>query len=386
MATLITMPKLSYQMDQGTIVRWMKVEGDRIEKGEALLELETDKAIFEFESPQEGYLRKILGETGIPIPVLSPIAVLTDAPDDPFDIDALQKTPEPPKNSPKPTPAKSSQQSDTTQHGRVASSPAARRIGRELNVDLSLVVGTGPRGRITENDVRNAAKTPEQTISPTQEPLTRMRQAIAQSMVQSKTTIPHFYVSIDLDLTEEEAWRRNLPKQERPTINDVLIKALGLTLNQFPNLNSSFEKNHIIRHPEVHIGLAVGLEEGLLVPVISKPNLKPLKEVSQDRAVAVKAARQGRLVTAQSPTCTLTNLGMFGVTSFSAIITPPEALALSIGALTDEPKIKNGGIHIRQILTTTLSADHRLVDGLAAANFLAYLKAQIEDINIVKSW
>ena len=383
MATLITMPKLSYQMDQGTIVRWLKSEGDRVEKGEALLELETDKAIFEFESPQEGYLRKILGQADTPIPVLSPIAVLTDAPDDPVDLDALQKTAETPADAPAPAPQ--AERPAPARQGRVPSSPAARRLARELGVDLAAVTGTGPRGRVTEADVREAADT-SRPVAPAREPLSRMRQAIARSMVQSKTTIPHFYVSIDLDLTEEEAWRRGLPEAERPTLSDVLIKALALGLCEFPDLNSSFEDGHIVRHPDVHIGLAVGLEDGLLVPVISQPDRKPLKQVAREREAAVEAARAGRMVTAQSPTCTLTNLGMFGVTSFAAIITPPEAAALAVGALAEEPRILNGGIHVRRILTATLSADHRLADGLLTARFLGHLKSQIEDVEIVQGW
>ena len=390
MATVVRMPKLSYQMDQGTIVRWHKEEGDPVNKGEVLLELETDKAIFEFESPEAGFVRKILGAPDTPIPVQQAIAVLTETADETVDLDALDL------KAPAATPASGPSASAPAAPSRAAgpqprrgaprSSPASRRLARELGVDLSRVTGTGPGGRIVEADVRAAASAQAAQPASAGEPLSRRNAAIAKRMVESKTTIPHFYVSVDLDLTDTETWRAGLGQEGKPTLSDILLKALGLSLREFPDLNASFERDRIVRHSDINPGLAVGLDEGLLVPVFSRVDRMSLKQIAEERSSAIEAARQGKMRASHAATFTLSNLGMFGVRAFSAIITPPEAAALAVGTLVDEPRVVDGDIRIRKILTATLSADHRLVDGLYAARFLADLRSRVEDGETVKAW
>ena len=390
MATVVRMPKLSYQMDQGTIVRWHKEEGDPVKKGEVLLELETDKAVFEFESPEAGVLRKVLGEPDTPIPVQQAIAVLTETADEALDLESLDlKAPEAgpvagPSASAPATPAPAP--GPRGRKGAPRSSPASRRLARELGVDLSQVTGTGPGGRIVEADVKVAAEGKAAQPSSAGEPLSRRNLAIARRMVESKTTIPHFYVSVDLDLTNTESWRAGLPQEERPTLSDILLKGLAHSLSDFPDLNSSFESDRIVHHTQINLGLAVGLDEGLLVPVFSQVDQMSLKQIAQERSSSIEATRQGKMRSSSPATFTLSNLGMFGVRAFSAIITPPEAAALAVGALVDEPRVIDGEIQIRKILTATLSADHRLIDGLYAARFLSDLRSRVEDVEAIKAW
>ena len=389
MTTVVRMPKLSYQMDQGTIIRWHKEEGDPVKKGEILLELETDKAVFEFESPEAGVLRKVLGEPNTQIPVQQAIAVLTETANEALDLESLDL--KAPALGPAPSP---STQAPATaalapgpkgKKGAPRSSPASRRLARELGLDLSQVTGTGPGGRIIEADVRAAAEG-KAGASSAGEPLNSRNLAIARRMVESKTTIPHFYVSVDLDLTDTVGWRADLPQDQRPTLSDILLKGLALSLSDFPDLNSTFESDGIIRHSQINLGLAVGLDEGLLVPVFSQVDQMSLKQIAQERSSSIEAARQGKMRSSNPATFTLSNLGMFGVRAFSAIITPPEAAALAVGALVDEPRVIDGEIQIRKILTATLSADHRLVDGLYAARFLSDLRSRVEDVETVKAW
>ncbi len=390
MATVVRMPKLSYQMDQGTIVRWHKEEGDTVKKGEILLELETDKAVFEFESPEAGVLRKVLGEPNTQIPVQQAIAVLTETADEALDLESLDLKapvlgPAPSPSTQAPVTAAAPAPGPKGRKGAPRSSPASRRLARELGLDLSQVTGTGPGGRIVEADVRAAAEG-KTGASSAGEPLSSRNLAIARRMVESKTTIPHFYVSVDLDLTDTVGWRADLPQDQRPTLSDILLKGLALSLSDFPDLNSTFEGDGIIRHSQINLGLAVGLDEGLLVPVFSQVDQMSLKQIAQERSSSIEAARQGKMRSSSPATFTLSNLGMFGVRAFSAIITPPEAAALAVGALVDEPRVIDGEIQIRKILTATLSADHRLVDGLYAARFLSDLRSRVEDVETVKAW
>ena len=372
----IHMPKYGLQQDEGTIVEWRKKEGDRVEKGEILLELETDKALFEYESPESGFLRKITAEEGAVVPVLSVIAVLTDAPDEPFDfIDA------PPAAPAAPEPERKPESEPAPQPGtQIRCSPAARRRARELGIDLAFVIGTGPGGRIVDADIETARAALERA------PLSRMRKAIGAAMAHSKQTIPHFYLSMDIDMTDAETWRKR--QTVKLSATDVLVKATAMSLVRFPALNASLEGDQVIRHKAAHIGLAVGTDEGLVVPVIADAERKALAELAADRIRVVEEARQGRLRGEPKATFTFSNLGMYGVSSFTAIVNPPEAGILAVGAIS--PRVVPIGeplaIAVRQVVTVTLSADHRLVDGVIAAQFLQALKRDLECVETVESW
>lgn len=389
----INMPKYGLQQDEGTIIAWKKQEGERVEKGEIILELETDKAVFEYEAPESGYLRHILAQDGDVVPVLSPIAIITDEADEAVDIEAITST--------KTTKAKQASElsteaspstpptQDSASTDRIKRSPAARHRARELHIELSSITGTGPGGRIVKADIERAASSATPTAGTT--PLSKMRQAIGKTMAYSKSTIPHFYVSIEIDLTDAETWRKNLAQSDdiKLSVTDLFIKASAEALTQHKTLNSSLgDDNTMLIHDTVNIGLAVGTDDGLVVPVIPNAHKTFLADLTDIRAQRVNDARTGKLHGDAPATFTLSNLGMYGITQFTAIVNPPEAAILAIGAAI--PRVVPIGdamtIGIRHIATVTLSADHRLVDGVVAAQFLQAVKESLEDVGNLEKW
>ena len=394
----IVMPKYGLQQDEGTVLRWLKEEGDSVDLGQALVEVETDKAVFEYESTETGILRKILVEEGTVVPVLSVIAVLSDTADEA--IDSSPSTPEITTeveqefSLPKPA------VSETKTGGRVRRSPAARKLAESLGVDLAAVNGTGPGGRIVKRDVEMAASQTQQKAQPVVEerplaeglaPLSKMRQAIGRGMALSKTTIPHFYLDIEVDMTDAELWRRELAASQQIKISatDLIVKSTAATLMDYPSLNARLEgTDAMFVHDTVNIGLAVGTDDELLVPVIADAQKKSLQSLAKERAGTVEAAQKGRLRGRARATITISNLGMFGVTSFIAIVNPPEAAALAIGGIL--PRVRPFGdsltIAVRQVMQVTISVDHRLADGMRAAQFLKDFKEKLEDLDVLESW
>ena len=396
----ILMPKYGLQQDKGTVIRWLKKEGETVQKGEVLLELETDKALFEYESPEAGILRKLVAQEGTVVPVLSVIAVLTDSPEEPFDVSAPPPAQAVVADTKEEAPAVSSAPSRSSRVAeRVKSSPAARKRAQDLGIDLATVQGTGPGGRITPQDVEQAAQQAQRISAPAAAPtvraegksLSRMRQAIGRAMSHSKQTIPHFYVSIEVDMTEAEKWRKHVEAQRKIklSVTDALVKAAAVTLKKFPVLNASLDGDTtMIEHEGVNIGLVVGMEDGLLVPVIADAPTKSLTTLARERAAIVNAARAGKLSGSAPATFTISNLGMFGVTSFIAIVTPPQSAALAVGAVL--PQVRAHGeplkTEVRQVMQVTLSADHRLADGVVAARYLQDFKKDLESVETLQSW
>ena len=382
----IIMPKYGLQQDNGTVVEWRVKEGDHIDKGDILLDLETDKALFEYESPESGYVRKLVAQNGEEVPVLSVIAIITDEADEAIEDIAPASAG---------TPAEETRQiADTAEREpaleaptqRIKRSPAARRRARELNIDLAAIAGTGPGGRIVLADVELAA-----SAAPSSTTLSRMRQAIGRTMAYSKSTIPHFYVATEIDMTDAETWRKNLAETDaiKLSVTDLFVKAAADALTQYPALNASLDGDTaVIVHDTVDIGLAVGTDDGLVVPVIPNADRAFLTDLADERGQRVEEARQGKLRGDASATFTISNLGMYGVTSFTAIVNPPEAAILAVGAAIARvvPIGDPMTIAVRQIAEVTLSADHRLVDGVVAAQFLQTLKQNIEDVNKLESW
>jgi pyruvate dehydrogenase E2 component (dihydrolipoamide acetyltransferase) len=396
MQKTINMPKYGLQQDEGTVIEWRKKEGDHIEKGEIILEVETDKAVFEYEAPESGYLRHILAQNGAVVPVLSAIALLTDEPDEPVDLDALAGTPVSSAAESTPSPAETSVPTVTqpgpinTPSQRIKRSLAARHHARELDIDLSTLSGTGPGGRIVKADIERAAASLP-AISAGSSLLSKMRQAIGKTMAFSKSTIPHFYVGIEIDLTDADIWRKNLAQTDdiKLSVTDLFIKAATEALVLYPRLNSSLSgPNAMTLHDSVNIGLAVGTDDGLVVPVIPNAQKLFLADLADVRAQRVEDARAGKLHGDAAATFTLSNLGMYGVTTFTAIVNPPEAAILAIGAAI--PRVVPIGdpltIAVRQIAEITLSADHRLVDGVVAAQFLMAIKQSLEDVKNLEKW
>ena len=386
MTKTIIMPKYGLQQDNGTVVEWRVKEGDHVNKGDILLDLETDKALFEYESPESGYVRKLVAQNGEEVPVLSVIAIITDEADEAIDDLTPVSTG---------TPTEETRQiSDTAEREpvleastqRIKRSPAARHRARELNIDLATIAGTGPGGRIVLADVERAA-----SAAPSSATLSRMRQAIGKTMAYSKSTIPHFYVATEIDMTDAEIWRKNLAETDaiKLSVTDLFVKAAADALTQYPALNASLDGDTaVIVHDTVNIGLAVGTDDGLVVPVIPNADQAFLTDLADERAQRVDEARQGKMRGDASATFTISNLGMYGITSFTAIVNPPEAAILAVGAAIARvvPIGDTMTIAVRQIAEVTLSADHRLVDGVVAAQFLQALKQNLEDVNKLESW
>ena len=386
MTKTIIMPKYGLQQDNGTVVEWRVKEGDHVNKGDILLDLETDKALFEYESPESGYVRKLVAQNGEEVPVLSVIAIITDEADEAIEDLTPASTDSPTEETRQITDTAEREPALEAPTQRIKRSPAARRRARELNIDLANIAGTGPGGRIVLADVELAA-----SAAPSSTTLSRMRQAIGRTMAYSKSTIPHFYVATEIDMTDAETWRKNLAETDaiKLSVTDLFVKAAADALTQYPALNTSLDGDTaVIVHDTVNIGLAVGTDDGLVVPVIPNADQAFLTDLADERGQRVEEARQGKLRGDASATFTISNLGMYGITSFTAIVNPPEAAILAVGAAIARvvPIGDTMTIAVRQIAEVTLSADHRLVDGVVAAQFLQALKQNLEDVNKLESW
>ena len=393
MLTVIEMPALSSTMKKGRVVKWCKKEGDFVEKGEVLYELETDKVNVEVESLTSGFLRKIVLAKGIEAPVKTPIAVLSESMDE--DISSLPEA-EPLAMA---APAKEKPDRVTIETPRSKISPLARRIAEEGGVDIQAITGTGPGGRITKKDVERAvverSQAPDEPYAgpePQRErlayediELTKMRSVIAKRLQESKVTAPHFYVDITADASAITQVKEALESRaEKPvakiSFNDIVIKIVSQALKEFPIVNASFLKDRIRVYKAINIGVAVAVEEGLVVPVLRNVDQKSIPQISLEVMELAGKARNKRLLPDEyeGGTFTVTNMGMFGVESFHAIINPPESGILAIGAIIEKPVVAEGEIIIRPCLKLSLSVDHRVVDGAVAARFLAYIRELVE--------
>ncbi|MEM2479842.1 MAG: dihydrolipoamide acetyltransferase family protein [Candidatus Bathyarchaeia archaeon] len=414
MVVEVIMPKLGQTMEKGKILRWLKREGERVEKGEPLLEVETDKAVLEVEARGSGILRKILAREGEVVPVAKVIGYIGEE-GEPLPLEAPKEvTAETAAPAPQQITGAPGEIGERKPEREIKASPLARKIARERGVDLTQVVGTGPGGRITEKDVldylakREAAKpalppTPAPEAAPatlrreaavvTPEveefqvvPISGMRSAIARKMVHSKTTIPHFYISTEVDMTEAARLREELiPIIEAKTgvrlsFTHMLVKAVAVALREYPQLNALCDGENIKISKDVNIGIAVGLEDGLIVPVLRKADSLDLAQIASRTENLITKAREKKLSEEEftGGTFTISNLGVFDVDSFTAIINPPEVAILAVGRIRDKPVVVNGEIKVRKMMNITLSADHRAVDGLIAARFLGRIKELLE--------
>ncbi len=437
MAHTVIMPKAGQTMEEGTIVQWIKQEGDAVQKGDPLMVIQTDKADLEVESTGTGIVRKILVQEGDTVPVLQAVAVITD-PDETIDLDAFladeqaaaPAAPSAPAAAPKePTPAAPApaaaeaaaspratpaarkvaelENVDLTQvkgtgvsgrimrddvlsareGRRIVASPYARKLAREGGLDLASIRGTGPDGRIIKRDVEEAiARAPAPAAAPAAEgevevvELTGMRKAIAGALQQSKQQAPHFYATGEVDVTRALAFKDYLKETGRKiSVNDLVLRAAVLALGEHRRVNCRVEGNRITYVPTINLGVAVGLEEGLVVPVVVNAGRLSLTELAQESRRIADLARQGKLIGTGQGTFTVTNLGMFGVESFAAIINPPEAAILAVGAAKDTIVVKDQTFSLRKTMKLTLSVDHRVVDGVVAAKFLNTLKEALEN-------
>jgi pyruvate dehydrogenase E2 component (dihydrolipoamide acetyltransferase) len=399
LATDVIMPALGVAQEKGTLLNWLKPEGQSVTKGEPLMEVETDKATVEIEAPASGILTNVTAFAGDEIPVGNKIAVIL-APGEVATPAALHQHPLPgplpqgegtdegrPGTS-TPTPPAEPAASTTSDGGRVLASPAAKRIAREKGIDLAMLHGSGPEGSILAEDVLRAA--PEET-SPQVEPsgakevvpLSPMRRIVGQRMTQSKQTAPHFYVSMDIDMTKVSRLRaewKDRGENSVPSINDFILHTCARALKDFPSLNSTYTEQQIMMHADINIGTAVALEEGLVVPVIRNADRLSLAELARQSRELIDKAQKKKLfpLDYEGGTFTVSNLGMFGADSFIAIINPPQCAILAVGRVAPRVVAQGDAITIRSLMTATLSADHRVVDGAVAARFLQEVRRLLE--------
>ena len=412
MAQIVSMPKLGFDMAEGTLIRWVVQEGEPISKGSILAEIETDKATVEVESNYDGVVAKHLVEKGAVVPVNTPIAVITTPGEE---VDALSIPSVVPAASsatpiePEPVEQKLVEEGDGKLPGGVRSSPVARRLAEEAGLDLREVHGTGPAGRITKGDVEaylagSIVKTTPATqpapmiVSPLQiagmetekpvgdmtVPINRLRSAIGRRMTEVKQQVPHFYITHEYDVAALMDLRSQvnefLHDEEKTSLNDYLLKAVALTLREFPNLNASYEGAQIRLHGAVNIGVAVAVEGGLLTVVCRDTDRKPVRLISREVRAMAQRAREGKVRPddIEGSTFSVSNLGMFDVEHFIAIINPPEAAILAVGSAREIPVVKDGQVMPGWRMRATISVDHRVSDGAEAARFLQALATYIE--------
>jgi pyruvate dehydrogenase E2 component (dihydrolipoamide acetyltransferase) len=418
MAETITMPKLGFDMQEGTLVRWVKSEGENINKGDVLAEIETDKATVEVESSASGVIRKLLVDQGAVVPIGAAIA-LVGTKDEKIEIPSDDKgtqeklviTSE--KSEFKPSVVPPNQQTLTTPSGTtsdinvsearsdnavIKASPLARRVARDENVDLTGIRGSGPGGRVVKKDIETAMTSShssgvrtqlneaiithgDETIIPT-----KLRQAIARRMVESKTTTPHFYVSHEYKMDAILALRKQinefLSQNEQISVNDFIVKSTALALREFPNLNASFAGNQIIRHGAINVGVAVAVDNGLLTVVSKDADKTPLIQISKNLKRMAAGAREGKVrpEDIEGSTFSISNLGMYDVENFIAILNPPEAAILAVGSARSVPVVgEDGEIKVGSRMKATISVDHRVSDGAEAARFMQALAKYLEE-------
>jgi len=387
--TRVILPKLGLTMDEGRLIAWHKREGERVEKGEVLFEVETDKANLEIEASASGIVRRILLQAGASAPVATVIALIADTADEPLPTDAPSSMTAPAAMTAGPaagmpagslSPAATMSGVDSTE--RVRSSPAARKRAQELGVDINVVRGTGPGGRVGLEDVEAAASSAS-TSAPhssaageKREPLTRMRRAVAAAMTRSAREAPQFSISRDVDMTAANAKR----KAAGVSYTDVIVAAAAIALRVHPRLRSRFDGDAVIVSEKIDVGLAVSLDAGLIVPVLRDADRKPLAALREEREALEAAVRSGRARADAfgDAAITVSNLGTFGVDRFTAIVNPPEASILAVGRVADRVIAVNGAPALRPVVSLTLTVDHRVADGADAARYLADIANGLE--------
>ncbi len=387
MASRVIMPKLTDSMEEGVVVKWRKAEGEFVESGDVLAEIETDKAVMDLEAFASGTLRKILVPEGTTVPSGTLIAVIGESDEDIQEILAGRATTSESATS---TSRAATSVAVTTPAGTVPAtespvSPRVRTLAREHGIDLGAIKGSGPGGRIVERDLEGLIGRGKGGVESAvrEVPLTQMRKAIIRMTTQSKGPVPHFYVASDADMNEGLRLVEESKKQTAHphiSINHLVIGAAARALVQHPGLNASFAGETIRLFPTIDIGIAVGLEDGLIVPVLRDCGRKTFAQLVEEERVLVARARNRELSPHEytGATFAISNLGMFDVESFIAVILPPAAAVLAVGAVREIPVARDGRVEIGQRLKLTLSCDHRVVDGVAAAKFLQTLKYELE--------
>ena len=431
----VEMPKMGDSMEEGKILRWIKKEGEPVKKGEMLAEVETDKVNIEIEAFASGILRKIIVPEGTAAPVGSKIALI-GASDEPLPgnlgengagVQTSANSEPQVKDVPSQVPVgvntlSSSGITTSGTQGRIFISPLARRLAAENHVDYATVQGTGPNGRIIKMDIEAALKRQPPAITPApvpaaepvmplgaqpvpaapepalaaaidsnevvEIPLTAMRRTIARRLSQSMQTSPHFYVTSVIDTDKLAAFRQQIneyaandPSPVKVSFNDLIVKAVAKALLRIPRVNVSFAEDRLFQKKQVHIGVAVALEQGLIVPIVRNADQRGILDIARETQRLAEAAREGKIRPEEfsGGTFTVSNLGMFDVDSFTAVINPPESAILAVGSITPTPAVVDGQVVVRNRMKVTLSSDHRAIDGAIAARFLQEVKRLLEE-------
>ena len=402
MAKIIEMPKLGFDMAEGTLINWVKSEGEHIEKGEILAEIETDKATVQVESSDSGILFKQLVKANTTLPIGSPIAIIAEDGENVNLDELLAGQPKAKESTSLPQPERTEQASsakedtgEETLSERIKVSPLARNIAEKNSIDLSTIRGSGPGGRIVKRDVENAPQAPVSTevliskpeiISGKDQeiPVSRLRAAIGKRMQESNQNIPHFFITRSYDVADLLKTRKQMNEEQKEdkkiSINDFIIRATALTLRVYPNLNASLTGNGILLHGDINIGVAVSVENGLLTVVVRNADQKSLLQIAQEARESAGRAREGkpRSEDIEGSTFTISNLGMYAVDDFIGIINPPETAILAIGSAQEMPVVENGSLKAGWRMKATISADHRITDGAEAARFMQHLGLYLE--------
>jgi pyruvate dehydrogenase E2 component (dihydrolipoamide acetyltransferase) len=429
----VAMPRLSDSMEEGTILKWLKSDGDEVKRGEELVEIETDKANMTYEADQEGALA-IVAQEGDTLPVGATIAKIGG---DAGGVEQAEK-PEPAREEPEPEPAREDvpRAEDTAPeeereqepapvatavreepkedgNGRVKASPIARRMAQDLGVELSALEGSGPGGRIVKADVEAAAQDGGKAEEPAPEPepeeaperevpkpvaagdagkgettvedLTRLQQTIARRMAESKATAPEFVITCEVDMESAVEFRKQLKaasgENPAPSFNDFVVKAAALALREFPRANGAYRDGKFELYSRINVGIAVAGQDALIVPTVFDADRKSLGEISRDARKLAERVRAGEITPPElsSGTFSVSNLGMFGIKRFNAVINPPQAAILAVGELTPRPVVRDGEVTVRSLLELTLTCDHRILYGADAAQFLSRIRERLEN-------
>lgn len=410
MPSQVIMPKLSDAMTEGRVIQWLKKEGDRVQGGDVVASIETDKAEIELEAFGSGVLRKILVGDGQTVPVGQLIGVIAEPDEDISSLEhaapaapataaaapaAAKAEPKPASPAPPEAAAPATPVAPPAETGWVPASPIARRMAREAGIDLAQVKGSGPGGRILERDVeayvatqaqrRGGAEVPAGEREFEDKELSTIRKTIAARMTQSKAPIPHFTVTVEVDMGAAWELRKSLnaieAQSEKLSLNDIIIKATALALQRHPAINATYLNGQVRLFKRVHMGVAVALEDGLIVPVIRDCDRKSLGEIAREARSLIERARSKKLRPEEysGGTFALSNLGMYDVVEFTAVIDPAHGAILAVGTIEDKPVVMNGQVTVRQRMRLTGAFDHRIIDGAMGAKFLQELKRILEN-------
>jgi pyruvate dehydrogenase E2 component (dihydrolipoamide acetyltransferase) len=410
----VVMPRLSDSMEEGTILRWLKASGDEVKRGDELVEIETDKVNMTYEADLDGVL-EIVAEEGETLPIGAPIARIGGAGEAPAEratetpVAVAAAPPDAPAAHAAPTPRAPTERAVESGNGRAKASPVARRMARELGLDLTGVAGSGPGGRIVKADIEAlsggeapagapapAAAPPPPPAAPavaetgtakgevSNEELSRTQQVVARRMAESRATVPDFTLVVEVDMATATAMRTDLKAAAGdrvvPSFNDLVVKASALALREFPRANGAYKDGRFELYSRVNIGIAVAAENTLVVPTVFDADTKSLGQIAQDARALAERVRSGAITPPElsGGTFTVSNLGMFGIDSFTAVINPPQSAILAVGAVRDTPVVENGAIVPGKRMTMTLASDHRILYWADAARFLTRIRQLLE--------